>query len=101
MVFLDAKYLDIERLLPYDVRSTTARKGRVAQMMFSDKAFSIWMGHAGEDAQVFTQDDVKVDVMALERTQVLAIARRDVSVAGAASRSRAQLRDSEPERLAA
>ena len=99
MVFLDAKYLDIKRLALYDVRSTTARKGRVAQMMFSDKAFSIWMGHAGEDAQVFTQDDVKVDVMALERTQVLAIARRDVLAE--APRTRQQAQGCEPERLAA
>ena len=70
-------------------------------MMFSDKAFSIWMGHAGEDAHVFTQDEPSRDVMALERTQVLAIARRDVMVVEAAARSRTQAQPCEPDRLAA
>lgn len=69
-------------------------------MMFSDKAFSIWMGHAGEDAHVFTADDPKVDSSAFERTQVLAIARRDTMVAQAPVTSR-QLRDCESEALAA
>lgn len=69
-------------------------------MMFTDKAFSIWMGHAGEDTQVFSQDDASQDVRALERTQVLAIARRDVAMAEAVSASR-QHRDCEPEALAA
>jgi len=69
-------------------------------MMFSDKAFSIWMGHAGEDTQVFVQDDRTIDTAAFERTQVLAIARRDV-VAEAAPRSRKQAQDCEPQQLAA
>jgi hypothetical protein len=69
-------------------------------MMFSDKAFSIWMGHAGEDARVFVQDDAVIDTAAFERTQVLAIARRDTQVAQAPA-IRRQLVDCEPERLAA
>jgi hypothetical protein len=69
-------------------------------MMFSDKAFSIWMGHAGEDARVFVQDDAGIDTAAFERTQVLAIARRDTQVAQAPAMRR-QLADCEPERLAA
>ena len=69
-------------------------------MMFSDKAFSIWMGHAGEDTQVFTADDAKVDTSAFERTQVLAITRRDTMVAQPPVASR-QLRDCESEALAA
>ena len=69
-------------------------------MMFSDKAFSIWMGHAGEDTQVFMADEPKVDMAALERTQVLAITRRDTTLAQAPVISR-QVRDCEPERLAA
>jgi hypothetical protein len=69
-------------------------------MMWSDKAFGIWMGHAGEDTQVFTQDDTSFDVKALERTQVLAIARRDVMVTEAPA-SRRRLRDTEQERIAA
>ena len=77
------------------------RKGRVAQMMFSDKAFGIWMGHAGEDAQVYTQDDASIDVRSFERTQVLAIARRDVMVAETASPSRRQAQGRDTERLAA
>ena len=76
-------------------------KGRVAQVMFSDKAFSIWMGHAGEDTQVFVQDDRAVDTAAFERTQVLAIARRDVTALDAAARSRKQAQGCEPESLAA
>ena len=36
-------------------------------MMWSDKAFGIWMGHAGEDTQVYTQDDASIDVKAFER----------------------------------
>lgn len=70
-------------------------------MMWSDKAFGIWMGHAGEDTQVFIQEDAPIDMRSLERTQVLAIARRDVTVADAAARSRKQAQDCEPERLAA
>ena len=69
-------------------------------MMFSDKAFSIWMGHAGEDTQAFVQDDAVIDTAAFERTQVLAIARHDTLVARAPVMSR-QLRDCEPESLAA
>lgn len=69
-------------------------------MMFSDKAFAIWMGHAGEDSQVFTADDPKVDTSAFERTQVLAIARRDGTVAQAPVMRR-QLRDCESDALAA
>lgn len=69
-------------------------------MMWTDKAFGIWMGHAGEDAQVFTQDDPAIDMRALERTQVLAIARRDVMSAEASTAGR-QLREREPECLAA
>lgn len=69
-------------------------------MMWTDKAFGIWMGHAGEDTQVFTQDDPATDTRAFERTQVLAIARRDVMAADA-SMSPRQLRESDPERLAA
>jgi hypothetical protein len=68
-------------------------------MMWSDKAFGIWMGHAGEDTQVFVQDDVAKDVMALEHTQVLAIARRDVMAVDSYSRSGSV--DCEPEALAA
>ena len=69
--------------------------------MWSDKAFGIWMGHAGEDNQVYTQDDASIDVKALERTQVLAIARRDVTVDEPASRSRKQAQGREQERIAA
>jgi hypothetical protein len=69
-------------------------------MMFSDKAFSIWMGHAGEDTQVFIADEPRVDQTAFERTHVLAIARRDTTVAQAPVMSR-PVRDCEPERLAA
>jgi hypothetical protein len=83
--------------MPYDVRSTAERQGR--KMMWTDKAFGIWMGHAGEDTQVFTQDDAVVDPRAFERTQVLAIPRRDVTVADASVAR--HLRESEPERLAA
>ena len=79
----------------------TDRKGRVAQMMWSDKAFGIWMGHAGEDTQVFIQEDAPIDTRSLERTQVLAITRRDVVAADAAMRSRSRAQDCEPERLAA
>ena len=68
-------------------------------MMVSDKAFAIWMGHAGEDAQVFTQDDSSADARALERTQVLAITRRDVTEISPVSRR--QLLDREPEGIAA
>ena len=78
----------------------TGRERQVAQMMFSDKAFSIWMGHAGEDTQVFTADEPRIDTTAFERTQVLAIARRDTVVAQAPVMSR-QLRDCESEALAA
>jgi hypothetical protein len=70
-------------------------------MMFTDKAFSIWMGHAGEDTQVFSQDDASQDVKALERTQVLAITRHAVMAREAAQVSRRQLRDCEPEGIAA
>ena len=70
-------------------------------MMFSDKAFSIWMGHAGEDTQAFVQDDRTIDTTAFEHTQVLAIARRDVMVADAGLRSRKQAQDCEPQQLAA
>jgi hypothetical protein len=70
-------------------------------MMWSDKAFGIWMGHAGEDAQVFTAEDAPIDTRAFERTQVLAIARRDVMAAQALAPSRSQLRDCEPEGIAA
>ena len=70
-------------------------------MMWSDKAFGIWMGHAGEDTQVYTQDDASIDVKAFERTQVLAIARRNITVDEAASRSRKQAQGREPERMAA
>ena len=69
-------------------------------MMWTDKAFGIWMGHAGEDAQVFTQDDPAIDTRAFERTQVLAIARRDVMFAEGSTAGR-QLRESEPEPIAA
>jgi len=69
-------------------------------MLVSDKAFTIWMGHAGEDTQVFTADEPRVDTMALERTQVLAIARRDTAAAQAPVISR-QLHDCESEALAA
>jgi hypothetical protein len=69
-------------------------------MMWTDKAFGIWMGHAGEDAQVFTQDDPAIDTRALERTQVLAIARRDVMSAEGSTAGR-QLRESEREPIAA
>jgi hypothetical protein len=99
-VFLQPKYLDIERSAEYDVRSTRERKGRVVQMLFTDRAFSIWMGHAGEDAQVFVQDEPVIDRAAFERTQVLAIARHDTLVAQAPVIGR-QVRDCEPERLAA
>lgn len=68
-------------------------------MMFSDKAFAIWMGHAGEDTQVFTHDDTSYDVRALERTQVLAIARRNATEIAPVTRR--PLGDREPERLAA
>ena len=68
-------------------------------MMWSDKAFGIWMGHAGEDAQAFIADEPVIDTAALERTQVLAIARRDVTVAEMPVRR--QLRDCEPEGIAA
>lgn len=70
-------------------------------MMWTDKAFGIWMGHAGEDTQVFAQDDAPVDARAFDHTQVVAIARRDVKVAEAGSRSLGQLRDCEPEGIAA
>jgi hypothetical protein len=70
-------------------------------MMFSDKAFTIWMGHAGEDTQVFTQDEPTVDVRSFERTQVLAITRRNVSVVETTARSRQQAQGCEPEGIAA
>ena len=70
-------------------------------MMWSDKAFGIWMGHAGEDTQVFTQDDPTTDVRSLERTQVLAITRRDVLVADAPAGSRKPAHGREQERIAA
>jgi hypothetical protein len=72
-------------------------------MMFTDKAFAIWMGHAGEDAQVFAQDDTSIDVRALERTQVLAIARRDTTgiAKDVAPATRRSIAEREPERLAA
>ena len=79
----------------------TDRERQVAQMMWSDKAFGIWMGHAGEDTQVFIQEDAPIDTRSFERTQVLAIARLDVTVAEAAMRTRKQAHDNEPERLAA
>jgi hypothetical protein len=70
-------------------------------MMWSDKAFGIWMGHAGEDTQAFPQDEPSVNVAAFEHTQVLAIARRDVTSLEPASRSRGQLANCEPEGIAA
>jgi hypothetical protein len=76
-------------------------KGRVAQMMFSDKAFSIWMGHAGEDTQVFVQDEATKDVAAFEHTQVLAIARRDVMAVETMAQRRRQAQGCEAEGLAA
>ena len=69
-------------------------------MMWSDKAFGIWMGHAGEDTQVFVQDEPPVNAERFERTQVLAIARHDTMAAQAPVNGR-QLRDCEPERIAA
>jgi len=70
-------------------------------MMFSDKAFAIWMGHAGEDTQVFTQDDPTVDAMGFERTQVLAIVRREAVVVETSARSRTQAQGCQPEGIAA
>ena len=85
--------------MPYSVLCTRAGKGRVVQVMWSNKAFEIWMGHAGEDSQAFAHDEPSFDARAFEHTQVLAIARRDVT-AKAAIASR-QLRNCEPEGLAA
>jgi hypothetical protein len=79
----------------------TGRERQVAQVMWSDKAFGIWMGHAGEDTQVYAQDEPSIDVKAFERTRVLAIARRNVTVDEAASRSSEQARAREQERIAA
>ena len=70
-------------------------------MMWSDKAFGIWMGHAGEDARAFTQDEPSIDARSFEETRVLAVVRRDVMVGEAATFSRSQLRDCESEGLAA
>lgn len=70
-------------------------------MMWSDKAFGIWMGHAGEDTQVFTQDEPAVSAAGFEHTQVLAIARREVTPIELAPRSRSQQGACEPEGMAA
>jgi hypothetical protein len=70
-------------------------------MMFSDKAFAIWMGHAGEDTQVFTQDDAVIDTRSFEHTQVLAIARRDVMSIETMANARRQAQSCEPEGIAA
>lgn len=67
--------------------------------MWSDKAFEIWMGHAGEDSQAYAQDEPSFDARAFEHTQVLAIARRDVMAETV--RSGRQLRNGDAERLAA
>jgi hypothetical protein len=69
--------------------------------MFSDKAFAIWMGHAGEDTQVFVQDEVTKDVNAFEHTQVLALARRDVMAIESMARQRRQAQGCEADGLAA
>lgn len=70
-------------------------------MMWTDKAFAIWMGHAGEDSRFDAQDDAGFDARTVERTHVRTIARRDVMAAEAPARTRGPVRDCEPEGIAA
>jgi hypothetical protein len=70
-------------------------------MMWSDKAFEIYMGHAGEEARVFVQDDAPIEVRSFDDTQVVALARFDRGGLTAGHRSESDVRTGDPERLAA
>jgi hypothetical protein len=70
-------------------------------MIWSDKAFGIYMGHAGEEARVFVQDDAPIEVRSFDDTQVVALARHDVKAFEAGRRGRSQARDHQPEGIAA
>jgi len=70
-------------------------------MMWSDKAFAIYMGHAGEEPRGYVQEDTPVSVRSFDDTQVLALARHDVVAAELERNPAGQARDCAPERLAA
>jgi hypothetical protein len=80
IVFLHAKYLDIERQFRVRCESHQGRERQVVQMLWSDKAFEIYMGHAGEDIAL-PEYAALVDGMADERTLLTSNACTDASVA--------------------
>lgn len=52
-------------------------------MMWSDKAFSIWMGHAGEESELIAPDEAVDDAWA-HRPRAAEIARKRGAAAGLA-----------------
>jgi hypothetical protein len=62
VVLLHLKYLDIEPSRVYDTSRTNLGKA-VTAMMWSDKAFSIYMGDAGKLAAVDTAADFSDEVL--------------------------------------
>jgi hypothetical protein len=70
-VLLHLKYLDIEPFMPYDTGHTDLGKA-VGAMLWSNKAFEIYMGDAGNDSLVDAAEQAEAfDVR--NRTSVRAI----------------------------
>ena len=60
-------YLDIKRSRCYDPFQNGARKGRVVEMLVSDKAFGIYFGNAGQGIDP-ARGDAATDVMSFARS---------------------------------
>jgi hypothetical protein len=70
-------------------------------MLWSDKAFQIYMGRAGEETQVFVQEDSPVEHRSFDDTQVIALATYSAAAVEAGRQSHHQVRESDPKGLAA
>jgi len=70
-------------------------------MIWTDKAFAIYMGHAGEERRVYHEDDEPVVTRSFDDTQVLALARHEVVAVDFGRDTTDQGCDGDPKPLAA